>query len=115
MSEFADQVDFVLAVGGVVLAKDFVEPDGGLREGVGASPGIPRVEGLRLAGDEAPVNGRHVILLGDGQGVVEGAAGSACHVFGAEDGAAGGWELLEAALYLFGPAVVVKADDVGLG
>jgi hypothetical protein len=115
MSEFPDEVDLVLTVGGVVLAEDFVEPDGGLGEGVGARPGVPRVVGLGLAGDESPVDGRDVVLLGDRQVVVEGAAGAAGHVLGAEDGAAERLELLDARFELFGPAVVVEADNVGLG
>ena len=113
--KFADEVDFVLAVGHVVLAEDFVEPDGWLREGVGASPGIPREVGLGFSGDEAPVDSGDVVALGDGQGVVEGAAGAACHVLRTEDGAAEGLELLDARLKLFWPAVVMEADDVGLG
>ena len=49
-----------------------------------------------------------------GQDGVEGAAGAARHVFGAEDGAVILLEPLDVLLEVFGPAVVVEGDDVGL-
>ena len=112
--ELADEVDFVLAVGGVVLAEDLVEPDGGLGEDVGFLPGVPGEVGLGFAGDEAPVDGADVVLFGDGEAVVEGAASAAGHVLRANDGAVVALEFEDAGFKLFGPAVVVEGDDVGL-
>ena len=71
--------------------------------------------GLGASVDETPVDGRDVQLLGKGEDGVEGAAGTAGHVLGAEDGAVEGFELLDAGLELFWPAVVVEGEDVGLG
>src|SRR6185437_5745309 len=113
--EAADEVGFSLAVGCAVGMEDVMEPDGGLDEHVGALPGVPGKIGLRLAVDEAPVDGGDVIAPGDGEHGVEGGTGAASHVFGAEDGAVEGLELLDAGLEAFGPVVVVEGDDVGFG
>src|SRR5207245_10933493 len=50
--------------------------------GVGLIPGIPRVDRLRLAGDQAPVDRTDVVLLEDREAPLEGAAGAARHVLG---------------------------------
>src|SRR5947207_2631459 len=68
--EAADQIRLGLAVGRTVGAQDFVKPDGGLAVNVGMLPGFPRQIGLRLAGDESPVDGADMFLLGVASGVV---------------------------------------------
>jgi hypothetical protein len=61
----AEEVDFLLAVGLAVGAKDFVKPDCGLAVGVGVFPGIPRQVGLRFARHETPVDSGDVVAFGD--------------------------------------------------
>ncbi len=70
---------------------------------------------MGLAGDEAPVDGGDVVVFGDGEDGVEGAAVAAGHVLGAEEGAVVGEERLDLGFEAFGPIVVVEGDDVGLG
>ena len=109
----ADEADFVLAVGRAVGMEDVVMPDGGLAADIGFFPGIPGKPGLRLAGDEAPVDGCDFVFLGDGQDRLKRAAAASGHVFGAEDRA---MELLEpehALLELLGFVVIVKGNHIG--
>ena len=49
--------------------KHFVEPHSWLIEDIRMPPGIPWVVRLRLAGNEAPVNGCHFVFLGEWQTV----------------------------------------------
>ena len=50
-----------------------------------------------------------------GKRAIEGGAGAAGHVLGAEERAVVGFELVDAGFEDLGPAVVVEGDDVGLG
>jgi hypothetical protein len=113
-SEFADEVDLVLAVGGVVLTEDLVEPDGGLRSHIGLLPRIPWKVGLGLASNEASVDCTHVVLLRYGEAVVEGVAGAAGHVLRADDGAVVLLQGDDTSLKALRPIVVVERDDLGL-
>src|SRR5438046_9175732 len=81
-----NEVDLFLPVRPAVGLEHVVKPD---REpvlaGVGLIPGIPRVDRLRLAGDQAPVDRTDVVLLEDREAPLEGAAGAARHVLGTEN------------------------------
>lgn len=83
--DFADEGDFLFAVGLTVVAEDFVEPEFGFGLDVRLLPGIPGVPGLGFAGDQAPIDGGDLVLLGDRQDALEGAALGAGHVFRAEN------------------------------
>lgn len=112
--ERPDEIGLALAIRGQVGVEDIVEPDGGLGQDIRALPGIPRIEGLGFAGDESPIDGSNVHLFCDGEDRVEGTAAATGHVLSADDGAVERLEGFDRGLELFGPAVVMKADDVGL-
>src|SRR5262249_34514555 len=84
-SQLPDQFDLLGAVRRAVLLEDFVKPDGRLPVDVRPLPRIPWQKGLRLARDEAPVDGRDLIFFGDGQRPLKGTLIAARHVFGAKD------------------------------
>ena len=67
--------------------ENVMEPDGGFVVDVRPLPGVPGQPGLAFALDQAPVDGSDMMLLGNGQNGVKGAAGAARHVLRAEDGA----------------------------
>src|SRR4051794_25362147 len=55
-----DEIDLRLVIRHTVGAEDVVEPDGRLTVAdVRLLPRVPRQERLRLAGNEAPIDGRH--------------------------------------------------------
>src|SRR2546421_7537133 len=68
-----NEIDLLLPVRPAVGLEHVVKPD---REpvlaGVGLIPGIPRVDRLRLAGDQAPVDRTDVVLLEDREASFEG-------------------------------------------
>src|SRR5438132_9017615 len=108
-----NEVDLFLPVRPAVGLEHVVKPD---REpvlaGVGLIPGIPRVDRLRLAGDQAPVDRTDVVLLEDREAPLEGAAGAARHVLGTENGAMVGKERLDSPRELLRCAVAVEGQDV---
>src|SRR5450432_283272 len=91
-----------------------MEPYGRLVVNVGMLPGFPRKIGLSFTGDEAPVDGSDVLLFGDRQDRVEGAADRAGHVFGADHRTMKLSKPCDFGFEGFGPAVVVEGDNVGL-
>src|ERR1035438_1819093 len=113
-SQIADYFHFALPIWGTVGVKKVMLPHHGLVSDVGALPGVPGNPGLALAGDEAPVDGADPVFAGDGENGVKGAADVAGHVLGADEGAVELLEELHMSFKVLGPAVVVKADDVGL-
>src|SRR2546421_53290 len=108
-----NEIDLLLPVRPAVGLEHVVKPD---REpvlaGVGLIPGIPRVDRLRLAGDQAPVDRADVVLLEDREAPLEGAAGAARHVLGTENGAMVGKERLDSPRELLRCAVAVEGQDV---
>jgi hypothetical protein len=64
-SNGANKIHFFLAIGATVRAKDLVEPDRRLAIRVWMFPRIPRQISLRFAGNQAPVDGGYLVLLGD--------------------------------------------------
>src|SRR5947208_659853 len=75
---------FFFVIRFAVGSQDVVKPD--LRFGlVLLLPGVPWIDRLRLAGDEAPAVGADVLLVEVRQVRREGAADGTCHVFGAQD------------------------------
>src|ERR1039457_1488526 len=62
-----DELHLLGPVGFPIEAEDVVEPHGRLAVGVGFLPGIPRQVSLCLARDKAPIEGRHLVLLGHRQ------------------------------------------------
>src|SRR3954454_11045917 len=109
-----DEGDFFGFVGLSVGAEDFVEPDRRLAIGVGMLPRVPRQKRLRLAGDQAPVDGAYVIFLGDRQRAFEGAAVTARHIFRANDRAFIAEQIFQAAFESFRLVVTVERDHIGL-
>src|SRR5436190_425485 len=111
-----NKIDLLLPVRPAVGLEHVVKPD---REpvlaGVGLIPGIPRVDRLRLAGDQAPVDRTDVVLLEDREAPLEGAAGAARHVLGTENGAMVGKERLDSPRELLrGPVTVLGGLDARL-
>ena len=112
--DLADEVYFLLLIRFAVAVEDFVEPFGGLAVGIRMLPGIPGQEGLRFAGDQAPVDGGDFVFFRDGQDSFEGAALRAGHIFGAKDRAVVAFQPLDALLEFGGRAVVVEGNDIGV-
>src|SRR5262249_47419475 len=110
--QLPDQIDLFGAVRRAVLLEDFVKPDGRFPVDIRPLPRIPRQKGLRLACDEAPVDGRDFIFFGDGQRPLKGALIAARHVFGAKDRAVESLQPLDALLEFGGVVVIVKRDHV---
>src|SRR5665213_1206695 len=112
--ELTDQVDLMLPVGCSIMTKDLVEPYRRLRQHIGMLPRVPRQVRLRLARDQAPVDGADVVLLRQRQRVVERAARAPRHEFRADDRPMQWLQLLDARLEVLRPTIVVKRNDVGL-
>src|SRR5476651_497821 len=102
-------------VGRAVGPEDIVEPKSRRLQGIGPLPAVPRHVGLGLAVHKAPIDHADIAALADGQDGVEGRAGAPRHIFGADERAAIDGECAGARLEGFRPAVIVKADDIGLG
>src|ERR1700683_764078 len=83
----AKEVYFILLIRSAIGAKNVVEPDGGSAVDVRTLPRVPRKIRLRLPGNKAPVEGSNIVFLGDRQRTLKGAAISASHIFGANNGA----------------------------
>src|SRR5277367_1264857 len=62
-SQLANQIDLVLPVRRVVLPEDLMKPYRRLDQHIRPLPRIPRIVGLRLAGDQPPVYRADVVLL----------------------------------------------------
>ena len=73
--EFANQVDFMLAIGSSIRIKNIVEPHRRLFQNIRPLPGIPRQIGLGLSVDQAPVDGRHMVFHRNGKIEIEQATG----------------------------------------
>ena len=83
--QFPDELRFVLAIGSPIRFEDVVEPDWRLSMNVWMLPRFPRQRGLRLSGDQAPVDRCNLVFLCNGKDRVKRAAGGASHVLRAED------------------------------
>src|SRR3954466_10699350 len=108
----AELVDLDLAIRRAIGMKDIVVPDDRWTLRVRLLPGIPREIGLRLSEYEAPVDHADVQAAADGQRAVEGRAGAACQVLGADEGPAVRLQLRNAPLEHLGPVVHMERDHV---
>jgi len=86
--EFSDQFGFVFVVRCAVFPKYIVKPGVGLFR-VRFLPRMPGIDRLGAPVDQSPVDSADVLLFEIRHDGFEGAAGTARHVFGADDRPAG--------------------------
>src|SRR6266404_6481501 len=74
-------------------------------------PGVPRIDRLRLARGEAPVEGAHTPPSENRQDLLEGAAPRASHELGADDRPTVALESRDESLHIRAVVVAVERDD----
>src|SRR5579862_4145214 len=109
-AQLVHDLDFALPVRCSVRMKNFVKPHRRLLHNIGALPGVPRQVRLSLASDEPPINRAHVMLLGDGQDHVEGAAYRARHEFRTDNRPPIAFECLHVPFEIFRPGIVMEGN-----
>src|SRR5260370_19235171 len=107
-SYLSNKIHFILPVRRPIGMKNFVMPYGRLTVDVRFGPRIPRQPGLGLAGHQAPVNRRNLVLLRNRQNPLESTLVSSRHVLGAKNRPMVALQLLHVLLKVFGRTVVVK-------
>src|SRR5476651_732174 len=111
----SDDGGFARPVRRAVGPKNVMEPQGRRLQSIRPLPAVPGHVGLGLAVHKAPIDHPDIAAFADGQDGVEGRAGAPRHIFGADERAAIDGEGAGARLEGFRPAVIMKADDIGLG
>jgi hypothetical protein len=104
---------FLGAIWGAVGAQDVVEPQRGFA-GVFLVPGIPGIDRLGLAGDEAPAIGGNILLFHIAQVRGKGAPVRTGHIFGAEERTTKRAQGFDGLLHVRQLAVAVVGNDIAI-
>src|SRR5216684_2812090 len=107
-SNLPNKIHLILPVWRPIGMKNFVMPYNRLTIDIRLGPRIPRQPSLRLAGHEAPVNRRNLVLLRHRQNPLESTLVSSRHVLGAKNRPMVALQLIHMLLKVLRRTVVVK-------